>query len=111
MRVLQRLKKYGGYVFIGGTVVLWFYAMHADNLMDQRAKYTIGYLTGYHYMPKSGKHFDFRFTTAGSVYEGSSLSDKGMATANGSRFVVKYDSLHPGTNVGYFAQAIPDSIR
>ena len=34
-----------------------------------------------------------------------------MATAEGSRFVVKYDSIHPATNVGYFAIDIPDSIR
>jgi hypothetical protein len=89
----------------------WVLAQRDDEQLAQRAKYTIGYLTGSHYSVKNGKYFDFRFAVADSIYQGSSLSDKGMATANGSRFVVQYDSLHPATNVGRFAQAIPDSIR
>jgi hypothetical protein len=81
------------------------------DLLTQRAKYTIGYLTGSHYSVKNGQYFDFRFTVADSVYEGSSLRDKGMRPVSRSRFLVKYDSLHPASNVGYFAESIPDSIR
>lgn len=106
----QWLKKYWGLVVvtIGGFGVIWVY--QADELIDQRAKYTVGYITGWHFT-KSGKHFDFQFSVANILHVGTSLSDKGMNTANGSRFVVEYDSIDPSTNVDYFAIAIPDSIR
>lgn len=111
MSILQWVGKYWGALLLSAGAVGWFYVQHLDALRNQRAKYTIGYLTGYHYVPKQGIHYDFRFTTNDSAYEGTSLSDKGMATENGSRFLVKYDSMHPGRNVGYFALAIPDSIH
>ena len=81
-----------------------------DASMNQHAKYTVGYITGWHFT-RSGTHFDYRFSAANAPYVGTSLSDKGMNDANGSRFVVKYDSLDPTTSVGYFAIPIPDSIR
>jgi hypothetical protein len=106
----QWLKKYWGLIVVavGGLGIFWVY--QADELMDQRAKYTVGYITGWHFT-RSGKHFDFQFHVANTSYVGTSLSDKGMNTANGSRFVVEYDSIDPSTNVGYFAITIPDSIR
>lgn len=106
----QWIKKYWGLLLMPPFAILLYMANQADNSMDQHAKYTVGYITGWHFT-RSGKHFDYRFAVADSIYEGTSLSDKGMATANGSRFAVKFDSTHPATNVGYFAVFIPDSIR
>ena len=94
-------------VFAG--FLLW--AFHDSTNMHKRAKYTVGYIKGWHPTAKSGIRYDFRFVIADSIYRGSSPSDKGMATARGSRFVVEYDSIHPATSVGYFAVFIPDSIR
>ena len=34
-----------------------------------------------------------------------------MDEANGSRYLVEYDSLDPKVNVGHFDVPIPDSIR
>ncbi|MGI4737737.1 MAG: hypothetical protein ACRYG7_21425 [Janthinobacterium lividum] len=111
MAVLKWVSTYWWALLLLLVALFWVLAQHDSDLLAQRAHYTIGYLTGSHYSVKNGKYFDFRFTVADSVYQGSSLSEKGMHTATGSRFVVKYDSLHPASNVGYFAQAIPDSIR
>lgn len=111
MAVLKWLRTYWWVLLLLLVAFFWVLAQRDNALLTQRAKYTIGYLTGSHYSVKNGKYFDFRFAVADSIYQGSSLSDKGMATANGSRFVVQYDSLHPAVNVGHFAQAIPDSIR
>ena len=106
----QWIKKYWGLLLMLPFVVLLYMANQADNSMDQHAKYTVGYITGWHFT-RSGKHFDYRFAVTDSIYEGTSLSDKGMVTDKGSRFVVKYDSVHPATSVGYFAVFVPDSIR
>lgn len=62
-------------------------------------------------MPESGIYYKYRFTVAGTTYVGSSPSEAGMKTADGTRVVVKYDSLNPTNNVGYFRLTIPDSIR
>jgi hypothetical protein len=111
MAVLKWLSTYWWALLLLGVAFFLLLAQRDNDLLTQRAKYTIGYLTGSHYSVKNGKYFDFRFSVADSVYEGSSLSDKGMRTTNGSRFLVKYDSLHPAINAGYFAKPIPDSIR
>lgn len=57
-------------------------------------------------------HFSFLFTVADSTYESASrgMNDE-LHMKKGSRFVVKYDSLSPGSNIGYFEYAVPDSIR
>ena len=111
MTIFSWFRKYWSGLLFGVFAAFLFWALHDRELMNQRAKYTVGYITGWHFSAKNGKYFEFRFSVADSIYEGASLSDKGMATANGSRFVVKYDSLNPETNVGYFNLAIPDSIR
>lgn len=66
-----------------------FWALHGTALLNQRAKYTIGYLTGWHYTAKSGRAFNYCFTVAGTVYEGSSTGGWDMDERSGAGFVVK----------------------
>ncbi len=110
MAVWSWLRSYGSFVFLGLGLVGVLYAGHIFNLAHQRAKFTVGYLTGYVYQ-KSGKRYNYRFEVQGTEYEGQSSSDKGMDDRDGARFVVEYDSLDPGTSVGHFDVFVPDSIR
>ena len=91
--------------------IAWVYIGRPDKL-NQRAKYAIGYNTGQWNIGRSGIHYFFHFTVADSTYEGASLGPgDGMHMKKGFRFVVKYDSLSPGRNIGYFEYPIPDSIH
>ena len=110
MTIWPWLRSYGSFVFLGIGLVGVLYAGHVYDVGHERAKFTIGYLTGYVYQ-KSGKLFNYRFAVQGTEYEGQSQRDKGMDDRDGARFVVEYDSTHPGTNVGHFAVRVPDSIR
>ena len=111
MTVWRWLRRNGPFLFLGLIVVSTFYVAHIFNQGHERAKFTIAYLTGYVYQYKTGKHYNYHFEVQGTIYEGQSLPDTGMDDRNGARFVVEYDSTHPGTNVGHFAVTIPDSIR
>ena len=110
MTIWRWLRFYGSFVFLGLGVVGVFYVAHIYDMGHERAKFTIAYLTGYVYQ-KSGKFYNYRFEVQGTIYHGQSLPDTGMDDRDGARFVVEYDSTHPGTNVGHFAVTIPDSIR
>ena len=105
------LRSYGSFVFLGLGLIGVFYVAHLGNIGHERAKFTIGYLTGYVYQPKSGKYYKYRFEVQGALYVGESLPDKGMDDRNGARFVVEYDSIDPEENLGHFAVLVPDSIR
>ena len=111
MQLLIGIRRYWALLLLGAIGLGIAYVAHLGSLMHERAKYTIGYLTGYVYRPKSGKYYHFRFETNGVPFVGTSLSDKGMDDRNGARFVVEYDSTNPEQNIGYFALRIPDSIR
>jgi len=111
MTLWRWLRRNGPFLFLGLVVAGTFYVAYVYNAGHERAKFTIGYLTGYVYQYKTGKHYNYRFAVQGTPYEGQSLPDKGMDDRVGARFVVEYDSTHPGTNVGHFAVTIPDSIR
>ena len=111
MTVWPWLRSYGSFVFLGLGLVGVFYVAHLGNLGHERAKFTIGYLTGYVYQPKSGKYYKYRFEVQGTEYVGESLPDKGMDDRDGARFVVEYDSIDPEENLGHFAVLVPDSIR
>jgi hypothetical protein len=108
---MQWLKNYWG----GAVLVLfalgWLWVRHSRNAMHQRAHYTIGYLTGWHPTPKSGIYYNYRFSVADALYEGSSPGEAGMPTGIGTRCVVEYDSLNPNSNFAYFKLTIPASIR
>ena len=107
----RQLQFYGSLIFLGSMLALVFYAAHVGDIGHERAKFTIGYLTGYVYQ-KSGKRYNYRFNIQNTVYEGQSLPpDEEMDDRDGARFVVEYDSLNPEENLGHFAVTIPDSIR
>jgi hypothetical protein len=105
------LKKHWTGLLLGLFAIAWLWVRQGRNRMHERAHYTIGYLTGSHPTPKSGIYYNFRFAVAGAEYVGSSPGEGGMKTPDGTRCVVKYDSIDPNTNVGYFRTVIPDSIR
>ncbi|PJJ59367.1 hypothetical protein CLV45_0784 [Hymenobacter chitinivorans DSM 11115] len=81
--------------------------MRRKQIMHTRSRFTIGYLTGEYYTPKSGK----RYQVQGQEYEATDTRKEAMNTDNGARFVVEYDTLNPGLSTGYFTVAIPDSIQ
>lgn len=111
MKTWQVLRQYSPFLFLALVAVAWFYVARLGQTMHKQAKYTIGYLTGSVYQPKSGKYYRFRFGVKNVLYRGADLPDKGMDRRIGGRIVVEYDSTNPARNVGYFAIAIPDSIR
>lgn len=105
------LKKYWAGLLLGLFAIGWLVVDQLHRRMHHRAHYTIGYVTGWHPTSKSSIHYDFRFMDKGSIYQGSSPNDQGSNTFKGARFVVKYDSIDPTINVGYFNLLIPESIR
>ena len=108
----RQLQFYGSMSFLGLLLIGVFYVAHVGDVGHQRAKFTIGYLTGYVYQYKTGKHYNYRFTVQGTSYVGQSSSpDEDMDDRDGARFVVEYDSLNPEENLGHFAVTVPDSIR
>ncbi len=111
MTTLRWLRRYWFLLLFGfiGLGIAW--VAHRTNLMHQRAKYTIGYITGYVYQPKSGKKYHYRYEVQGAAYEGTSSSEAHMNDQDGARFVVEYDSTSPDISTGHFTLAIPDSIR
>ncbi len=111
MAIWSWLRTYGWFALLVLGIVGTFFVAHQTKLRHQRAKFTIGYLTGYVYKPKSGKYYNYRFEVQGTEYEGQSEPDKGMDDSDGARFVVEYDSTHPGTSLGHFVVLVPDSIR
>ena len=106
----RRLQFYGSMAFLGLLLIGVFYVAHVGDVGHQRAKFTIGYLTGHVYQ-KSGKFYNYRFAVRNTLYVGQSLPDTGMDDRDGARFVVEYDSLNPEENLGHFAVTVPDSIR
>ena len=92
-----------------GLGIVW--ALYASNLMNRRAKYTIGYLTGWHQTFKSGMEYDYRYQVAGVYYEGSTGGGVPYNEAKGTPFLVKYDSLRPIRSCGYDNIPIPNRFR
>lgn len=111
MDSISWLRRNWAFLFLGFVAIAWIYAAHSGDQMHQRAKFTIGYITGWHLTAKSGKYYEFHFMVRDSVYEGNSSTETGMDRRNGARFVVEYDSLNPGTNVGHFAVIVPNVIQ
>ena len=92
-----------------GLGMLW--AIRAHGVMDRRAKYTIGYITGWHQTLKSGRSYDYRYQVAGIDYKGSVGGGDPYNEAEGTPFLVKYDSIRPSRSFGYDTIAIPTRIR
>ena len=78
--------------------------------MDRRAKFTIGYTNGSHQTFKSGREYDFRYQVAGISYKGS-IGGAPYNEAEGTPFLVKYDSIEPDMNCGYNQIPIPTRFR
>ncbi|PJJ59366.1 hypothetical protein CLV45_0783 [Hymenobacter chitinivorans DSM 11115] len=85
--------------------------MRAKQIMHTRSRFTIGYLTGGYYTPKSGKRYSYRYQVQGQEYEATDTREEDMNSDNGARFLVEYDTLDPGESSGHFTLAIPDSIQ
>ncbi len=102
--------RHPGGVLVSILALGTIWVIHDDNIMDRRAKYTIGYITGSHLTMKSGWAFDFRYQVAGISYEGSAGSDP-YNEAVGTPFLVKYDSIRPSKNFGYDQIPIPTRFR
>ena len=105
------MKGYVAFIFLGLVALAALYVSHLGDLMDSRAKFTVGYLGGWVYHLKNGKHYRFHFQVQGKEYQGTEQSQPGMDRRVGARFAVEYDSLDPAQSVGYFTITIPDSIR
>jgi long-subunit fatty acid transport protein len=93
-----------------GAVGIW-YTMQTNEELHQRARFTIGYLTGVVYTPKSGTKYSYRYQVQGKTYEGTDASETGMNTTEGARFLLEYDSLNPERSNGRFTLTVPESIR
>jgi long-subunit fatty acid transport protein len=98
-------------LFLGLAGVGSWYTLRTNEELHQRARFTIGYLTGVVYTPKSGTKYSYRYQVHGQTYEGTDASEKGMNTTEGTRFLLEYDSLNPERSNGRFTLAVPDSIR
>lgn len=107
---MSRIVNYGaGLVLVLGAIGSW-YSGHVKQRMHTRSRYTIGYITGGFYKPKSGKSYNYRYRVANQEYEATDSREPYMNTENGARFLVEYDTMDPGVSSGHFATAVPDSI-
>jgi hypothetical protein len=98
------------YVVLAIGLAASWYSGHVSEVMHTRARYTIGYLTGGIYTPKSGKKYSYNYRVQNKVYEATDSREDRMNNTEGARFLVEYDSLNPEVSDGHFAAAVPDSI-
>jgi hypothetical protein len=111
MSLLVWMQKYLVYIVVVVCLLGGWYGMRAKQAMHTRPRYTIGYLTGGIYRPKSGKSYSYYYLVNGKKYEATDISETGMNTENGARFVVEFDRLDPEVSTGHFTLAVPDSIQ
>ena len=106
----ERAKNIFTILAVVGFIILYqYWTSHAD-LLRTRAKYTIGYVRGSHWAVKSGRQINYFTIVSGATYKGGDDELPGMKV-NGGRYLVKYDSLDPGTKAVYYDHPIPDSIK
>lgn len=98
-------------LFVICAVFGFFYFRHLNSGLATRGKFTIGLLGTSHYIPKSGRSFNYQFTVNEIVYGGSGLVRPGMDESVGTRYLVKFDSIDPTISTAYFIVPIPASIR
>lgn len=111
MIVIRWIIRHWAVIGLSGLAIVWFYAGHKDNLMHERAKFTVGTIYGWYFTPKSGRYFKFEFKVADSSHRNSSPRHALMNEADGARYLVEYDSIDPSVSVAHFDVPIPDSIR
>jgi hypothetical protein len=105
------MRKNWAALFLGLGAVGGWHTLRTNEELHQRARFTIGHLTGTVYTPKSGTKYSYRYQVGGKTYEGTDASEKGMVADEGGRFLLEYDSLNPERSNGRFALPIPDSVR
>jgi hypothetical protein len=112
MQVLSRLaKNWFSTLFVVCAVFGFFYFRHLNDGLATRAKFMIGQLGNSHYIPKSGRSFNYQFAVNNKLYGGSSLVRPGMDERPVARYLVKFDSTDPTVSAAYFIAPIPNSIR
>lgn len=87
----------------------WFF-IHRTNLLQQRGKYTVGYVTGRIAGGKSMGAISYRCRIGGVIYNGSSGEEQGMEERVGTPYLVEYDSLDPSENQAYFDRPLPAAV-
>jgi hypothetical protein len=105
------IKNWFSTLFVICAVFGFFYFRHLNSGLATRAKFTIGLLGDSHYIPKSGRSFNYQFTVDNKTYGGSGLVRPGMNEAAGARYLVKFDSIDPTISAAYFIVPVPDSIQ
>ena len=105
------MKNYLGALLILICLAGGWYSLQRRRLMQTRSRFTIGYLTGAIPSARGGMRYGYRFRVGGRPYEDADQRESYMATADGSRFLVEYDSLDPEVSMGHFTLAVPDSIQ
>lgn len=91
--------------------LVFFYFQRLNNGLATRAKFAIGHLGSSHYIPKSGRSFNYEFAVDNKIYGGSGLVRPGMDERPGARYLIKFDSIDPTVSAAYFIVSVPDSIR
>ena len=111
MQVLSwLLKNWFSTLFVICVVFGFFYFRHLNQGLRTRAKFAIGHLGKSHYIPKSGRSFNYEFAVNNKIYGGSGLVRPGMNEDEGARYLVKFDSIDPTISTAYFIIPVPDSI-
>lgn len=97
------------FVYLGCIVfaaLYYWFVIHKGDVMQQRGKYTVGFVTGWTQTLKSGRSITYRCTVDGVTYNSSNLEKKGMNSEVGMRYLVEYDSLNPSLNYAYFGHPL-----
>ena len=100
------------FVYIGSiafAALYYWFVIHTGDVMQQRGKYTVGFITGWTQTLKSGRSITYRCIVNGIPYTSSNLEKKGMNSKIEMCYLVEYDSLNPSLNYAYFGHPLsPD---
>lgn len=98
------------YVGCAGFLALYIWSIHRGNVMVERGKHTVGYVTGWTQTAKSGRSIDYRCVIGGVTYKSSALERQGMNSTVGTRYLVEYDSLDPSVNNAYYDHPLLNGV-
>jgi hypothetical protein len=70
---MTQFPKYVAYFVIGICLAGGGYELRAKQAIHTRPRYTIGYLTGSSYRPKSGRSYSYRYQVKGQEYEATNI--------------------------------------
>lgn len=103
------LKSNWAYLMWVGIIALLLAYCRDMKTLQQRGKYTVGYLGGWVETLKNGRSFDYTYAVNGTTYRGSGAEKGQMNTDRGAQYLVEFDSLKPSTSVVYFDYPLADS--